>query len=272
MVLSVSKIIAQRTFYGAIAALLLFGNAKAYADDQDFSLTANSGVDYSNGDYGTTKNTSVLVALTSVGVQAGDFRFNFSAPYLNVSGQGLVLFDASGNPIITDQGTIKTSNLRSGFGDISLSAAYDLPPAILDDFELELIGRVKLPTGSQSKGLSTGKPDFGASIDLSREFGIWGPFVTVSYVSVGQPSTYSLSDTFSISTGTSIELNSYLVAIVSYDYESASTPLVGNSNELFGSLSWLYNDKITLTGYATTGLSSGAPAISGGFFVSYKFN
>jgi hypothetical protein len=272
MVLSVFKIITQRTLCGAIVALLLFGTAEAFADNQDFSFTLNSGLDYSNGDYGTIKNTGVLVALTSVGVQTGDFRFNLSAPYLNVSGQGLVLFDSSGNPIITDQGTISTSNVRSGFGDLSLSASYDLPPAILDDFELEFIGRVKIPTGSSAKGLSTGKADFGASIDLSREFGIWGPFLTVSYVSVGQPSTYSLSDTYSVSTGTSIELTDYLVAIVSYDYDSASTPLVGNSNELFGSLSWLYNDKITLTGYATTGLSTGAPAISGGFFVSYKFN
>ena len=271
MVLFASKIVAQRTLYGAVVGLLLIGTAEASADDQDFSLTVNSGIDYSNGDYGTTANTGVLVALTSVGVQTGDFRFNFSAPYLNVTGQGLVLFDASGNPIVTDQGTIRTSNVRNGFGDLSLSAAYDLPPAILDDFELELIGRIKIPTGSVDKGLSTGRPDFSASLDVSKEFGIWGPFVTISYVSVGQPSTYSLSNTYSISTGTSVELNDSLIAIFSYDYDSASTPLVGDSNEFFGSLSWLYNDKITLTGYATTGLSTGAPAISGGFFVSYKF-
>jgi hypothetical protein len=267
-----SRTVIRRTSQAAVIALLLLGTTDAFAEDQDFSFTGNFGLDYSNGDYGTAENTGVLVALTSLGVQTDDFHFYVSLPHLDVSGQGLILFDASGNPIVASQGTGTSFNDRSGFGDVSVSAAYDLPPAILDDFQLELIGRVKIPTASQSKGLSTGKADFGASIDLSRDFGIWGPFITLSFLKVGQPSAYSLDNTYSVSAGTSVELNSNLIAIASYDYDSPITPLVDASNDLFGSLTWIYNDTITLTGYGTTGLSSGAPAISAGFFVSYKFN
>jgi len=135
-----------------------------------------------------------------------------------------------------------------------------------------LTGRLKIPTGSSAKGLSTGMTDFGLSLDVSKDFGIWGPFVTLGYLFVGQPSGYSLNNTYSVSAGTSIVLNDHLIAIVSYDYDSASSPLVNASQELFGSLSWVFSDTMTLTGYGTGGLSDGGPSIGGGLLVSYKLN
>jgi len=37
-------------------------------------------------------------------------------------------------------------------------------------------------------------------------------------------------------------------------------------------LSWIQNDKLTLTGYGTVGLSSGSPDVGIGFLVSYGLN
>ena len=254
--------------HAAAFVLMLVSAGKSFAADQGIALTGTAGIDYSSGNYGSIENTNVLVALTTLGAEVGNFHFNLSAPYLQISGQGLIVFDAAGNPIAIDQGT--SSKTRSGFGDISISAAYAIPPAVLDDFAVQFTGRLKIPTGSSAKGLSTGKVDFGMSLDVSREFGIWGPFVTLGYLVAGQPSDYSLNNTYSISTGTSIELNDHLIAILSYDYDSPSTPLVNASQELFGSLSWVFDDTTTLTGYATTGLSDGGPNIGGGLLVSYK--
>jgi hypothetical protein len=39
-----------------------------------------------------------------------------------------------------------------------------------------------------------------------------------------------------------------------------------------GSLSYIYNDRLTLTGYGTAGLSSGSPDYGLGFLVSYGLN
>jgi hypothetical protein len=163
------------------------------------------------------------------------------------------------------------SDVRTGFGDLNLGATYAIPTEILGGFEVKLTGRIKLPTASSRKRLSTGKADYGMSVDVSRAYGRWQPFVTLGYLISGKPATFSLKNTLSVSAGTSYELTDSLVAIASYDYDSASSPLVASSQDLFGSLGWLVNDKITLTGYATNGMSSGSPKVGAGLIVTYGF-
>ena len=243
----------------------------ASAKDQDFQFTANSGVGYSNGSYGTTRNTNVFIGLTGLGLEMGDFEFHFSVPYMRISGRGLVVFDASGNPIVINRRTSLPPDVRTGFGDINLSATYTIPATVLDDFEVKLTGSTKLPTASQRRRLSTGQADFGMRVDVSRQFGMWGPFLTVGYLIPGAPATFKLYKTTSVSIGTSLELSDDLVAVASYDYDAASTPLVDASHELFGSLSWIVNDSVTLTGYGTIGLSTGSPGFGSGLLVSYGF-
>ena len=62
------------------------------------------------------------------------------------------------------------------------------------------------------------------------------------------------------------------MAVASYDMTAPSTPLVAAGQELFGSLSWVRDDSMTLTGYGTVGLSAGSPDIGVGFLVSYGLN
>ena len=133
-------------------------------------------------------------------------------------------------------------------------------------------GDTKVPTGSERRHLSTGEADFGMDIDVSRQIGVWGPFLDVGYLIPGQPPTFKLDATTSVSVGTSLELSDDLVAIASYEYAGSSTSLVDASHELFGSLSWLYNDSVTLTGYTTVGLSTGSPNFGVGLLLSYGFN
>ena len=110
------------------------------------------------------------------------------------------------------------------------------------------------------------------NIDISRQFGTWRPFLTVGYLVPGKPDTYKLYNTTSVSVGTGLELSDSLVAIASYDYDSASTPLVAASHEIFGSLSWVRSNGMTLTGYGTYGLSDGSPDVGLGLLVSYGLN
>jgi hypothetical protein len=257
----------------AVAVTLLSSGAKAATgQDQDVQLTGTFGVGYSNGGYGTNRNTDVQLSLTTLSLATDDLKFDVSMPYMRISGRGLLVFDAAGNPEVINRRTTIIPDVRTGFGDLNFSATYSIPPAVLDDFEVKLTARIKAPTASERRRLSTGKADFGMSIDISREFGIWGPFVTVGYLVPGKPATYLLNNTVSISAGTSIELSDNLVSILSYDYDSESSPLVGSSKEMFGSLSWLVSKSITLTGYGSAGLSSGSPDVGGGLLVSYGFN
>jgi hypothetical protein len=263
-------------FSAAILALLALGAQSARAQDDSllpsWRLTGNLGVTNTNGDYGTQQNTNVLLGLSTLSLSDGNLKFTASIPYMRISGRGLVVFDASGNPILINRRASVVPDVRTGWGDLDLGVSYVIPPAVLDDFEVRVSGVVKAPTGPTSRRLSTGQTDFGASIDVSRQFGIWTPFVTVGYLDQGRPSGFTLYNTTSVSAGTSLELNENLVAVASYDFDSANAPQVEAGQELFGSLSWVRDDRITLTGYSTVGLSAGSPDLGVGLLLSYGFN
>lgn len=254
--------------------LLLPGAARAQdggRSSDDYHLTGTLGFDYTNGDYGTARNTNVMLYLPSLSLQTGDLRFTASMPYMRISGRGLVIFDAAGNPIVVNRRTSLPAATRSGWGDLNLSATYSLPPSFLDDYAVKLTASTKLSTASARKRLSTGETDFGFSADISRQLGDWGPFLTVGYLIPGDPRAYQLYNTTSASIGTSYMISENLVAVASYDFDSASTPLVGDSHEVLGSLSWVRPDGITLTGYSTFGIGSGSPDVGFGLLVSYGF-
>ncbi len=236
----------------------------------DWQLAGNFGYSHSSGNYGTSQETSVDLGMSTLSLSSGDFRFTASIPYMHIDGRGLVVFDASGNAIVINRRTPLGANTRTGWGDLNLSASYTIPSVVLDDFEVRVSAVTKVPVASARKRLSTGKSDYGVSVDVSRQFGKWAPFVTWGYLSVGQPVGYKLYDTTSVSAGTSLELSDDLVAIASYDYDSRDGPLVPAAQSLFGSLSWVRGEKVTLTGYGTVGLSAGSPSMGIGFLVSYR--
>jgi hypothetical protein len=259
----------------ALALLLAMGTGAAAQDDSllpDWNLTGNLGFTDTNGSYGTLQNTNVQLGLASLSLSDGNFKFTTSIPYMRISGRGLVVFDASGNPILINRRTSAPTDVRSGWGDLDLGASYTVPSTILDGFEVTVSGLVKAPTASARHRLSTGEADFGASIDVSHQYGIFTPFVTVGYLDQGRPDGFTLYNTTSVSAGTSLELSDNLVALASYDYDSANAPIVAAGQELSASLSWVFTSKLTLTGYGTVGLSSGSPATGVGFLISYGFN
>ena len=261
-----------------LAFLLAAGATAAMAQDdsdwpfEDIHFVSALNASYSNGSYGTSRNTNVELALPALSAETGDFKFTASLPYMRISGRGLVVFDSVGNPIVINRNTSAPPDVRSGWGDLNLSASYTVPAAILAGFEVKISALTKLPTGPARRRLNTGETDFGGSIDVSRHFGIWGPFLTVGYLVPGKPSAFTLYNTTSVSAGTTLELSDSLVAMGSYDWDSASTPLVPASHELFGSLSWVRDDNVTLSGYTTVGLSDGSPQFGVGVLVSYALN
>ncbi len=266
-----------RAWAGAALALSLLalaaGPARAEgAAFEDFKFTGTLGLEYSNGSYDTSHNTNVEMALPVLSMETGDFKLTASMPYLRISGRGLLIFDAAGNPIIVNRRTTLASVARTGFGDLNLSATYTLPASMLDGFEVKLTGTAKLATASVRRRLSTGQTDFGISADISRQLGSWGPFLTLGHLWAGRSPIYTLYDTTSVSVGTSYEISDDLVAVASYDYDSSGNRFISSSKDLFGSLSWVRSNGMTLTGYGTIGLNSGSPDVGAGMLVSYGLN
>jgi hypothetical protein len=154
-------------------------------------------------------------------------------------------------------------------GDLSLGYSYSLSPDAFGGFEVDLGGRVKLPTSPDRKQLGTGKTDFSVSADLSYPVGLWGPFVTLGYRLPGDPEGVELRNTFAVSAGTSFQLGT-TVAILSYDYAEASSPLAEDSHELFGAFSGPATSRLNWTVYSVAGLSEGSPDIGVGALLTFK--
>ncbi|MBV9390714.1 MAG: hypothetical protein JOY96_02355 [Verrucomicrobia bacterium] len=236
----------------------------------DPSINFSSGIDYSSGRYGQAQATDILVGLTSVGLSVDEFQLSASLPYLNIVGPAYVVVGPAGVPVIVNPKAGSDSAGRSGWGDLSLSATFNVPSEILDDWELSLTARTKVATANAGKGLSTGATDYAFSADLTHQWDIWSPFVTFEYRIPGNPSFYSFKDAPSFSTGTSVQFSDSLVGIVSYDFDGSISSTLADSQQLFGSISWIFDDRWTATVYAEKGLSAASPAVGTGLLVICK--
>jgi hypothetical protein len=233
---------------------------------EPLSLSASAGIDYSRGEYGADEKTSLLVVPLSVRAGVGGLRVSATLPYLRIDSPGNVVSGGPGGPIIVDPNAPSTRDVRKGFGDLSLGAAYGIPFAGLD---LDLSARVKLPTSARLKSLGTGKTDVAVRGELSKSIGTWTPFASVGYRFLGDPAEVDLRNSVSTSVGTIKQLGS-TVLVASYDYARATTAAVDDAHELFAAVSGRLTDRVNLTTYGIAGLSEGSPEFGVGLLVTLK--
>jgi len=236
---------------------------------EDFGLSLSTGVNYSSGDYGAAEKTKLLVVPLSARARSGPVRFSATLPWLRIDSPGNIVGGGTGGPIIIDPNAPATREVRKGFGDLSLGATYSLPPASLAGFDLDLSGRVKLPTSSERKSLGTGKTDFALSTEISRSVGLWTPFLTLGYRFLGDPEGVDLRNGPSASVGTTFQIGT-TVAIASYDYSRATSAATKDAHELFGALSGPLTDRLNWTTYGIAGLSQGSPDFGVGLLITLR--
>lgn len=238
-------------------------------DDTDIGLSFSTGASYSSGGYGADEKTKLLVVPFSLRASAGDWRFSATLPYLRIDSPGNIVGGGTIGPIIINPGSPAAREVRKGLGDLSLGASYSLPSGSLGGFDLDLSGRVKLPTSSERKALGTGKTDVAIAAELSRTFGTLTPFATLGYRFFGDPSGLDLRNGPSASVGTTIQFGS-TVAIASYDYARATSVASEDAHELFGALSGPLTDRLNWTAYGIAGLSEGSPDYGLGVLLTFK--
>jgi hypothetical protein len=249
-----------------LAALACLAASPALAETPG-TFSVSTGADYSSGDYGGTQKTKILVVPVTAAYRTEGLRLSASLPYLRIQGAGVVL-GPDGQPL---PGVPTAAGTRSGVGDLSLGATTYLKPEALGGLEIDLSGRVKLPTSQKSKGLGTGKTDFSVAADLSYPIGQWAPFLTLGYRMPGDPAGVALRNTVAASAGSSFTVGR-TVLIASYDYAEAASPLARDSQELFAAVNTPIARQVSWTGYGTVGLSKGAPDFGLGMLVTYKWD
>lgn len=241
-----------------IAALSTFLiAAPAQADDY---VQISTGIDYSSGDYGTTPDTKIVAVPVGVKIKTGDFYVRASLPWLHVDGPA----------VPGDGGAIPggPSTSRSGIGDLTVAAGYTLP--IGETTYFDVIGKAKLPTASETKGLGTGTTDFTAEGELTQVMGATSISLRGGRRFNGSTPAFPLDDVWQAGAGIYHSAGSVTLGL-DYDWRQGALPTAPDRSEVTGSIGYKLNDAFRLQGYVYTGLSDGSPNLGGGLQLLYRF-
>jgi hypothetical protein len=231
-------------------------------------LTFSAGIDYSTGRYGEPVETEIVISPYSLRYEVSNaLSVSASIAAIKIKGPDVVL-GPDGSPL---PGIPVANRVRSGFGDVGLSATYSIPTGGDSPWLIDATARIKLPTASKESGVTTGKADVSLGLDLSYAAGNWVPFIDLGYRLPGSPTGVELRNAPAVSVGVTHMLKQGAF-VFSYDYERALSPFATDSHSLFGALTKPVSKRINITGYGVGGLSSGAPAVEVGLLMSLKID
>jgi Putative MetA-pathway of phenol degradation len=247
---------------GVVMALV--GVMPALAADDEPRWLLSSSVNYSIGDYGTNKDTTIVYVPFTFGVRPIDSLWvSVTVPWIYQNSQNVVV---TGGGVATRKkakgkfAQPATATTESGLGDVLLKASY----VLLDEKpflpEIAPYVKIKFPTADEDRGLGTGEFDETIGVDLSKQ--IIGPlygYVTVAYTFVGSPPGADFHNSFGWSVGAAYTLIPSLSVFAFLDGSTAIAPGQADPLELRVGAEFRLLKTLKLTGAVTRGLSDGAP-------------
>ncbi|MBI3784895.1 MAG: hypothetical protein HY270_16000 [Deltaproteobacteria bacterium] len=245
----------------ALAAVAMVIRPAAADETVHQKLKVSLGYHFSSGTYGTGERTEIAYVPLIVRAERGLWTFELTVPYLRISGPSTIL-----------TGQSQTSKVDSdGLGDISSRGSYTLLPVTDWMPYIDLIARVKFPSASHSKGLGTGKFDFGFETELAWSLKRFTPFVDVGYRFLGSPSGTTLRDVVLGSIGGFYRLADPLWIGLLLDYRDAASAANGTRLEISPFMSWKVDQHWSVDTYASAGLAKGSPDAGVGLQLGYTF-
>jgi len=249
----------------AAAALLPVAALVASPAAAEDYVQFNTGFDYSSGDYGDTVDTDFLAIPIGIKYQTDSWYLKASTSWLDIKGPSDVIPGDGG--VGGGSGTAAVTS-RSGIGDVWLTAGYSL--GIGESTWFDAVGKVKLPSASESKFLGTGSTDFVAQGELLHSFG------DVSVSAYGGRRFNGTSDTFDLRDvwlgGAGVYVNADRVMLgLDYDWRQGATDTAPDISELTGSITYKLNESLRLQGYGYTGFADGSPDLGGGMQILLRF-
>lgn len=236
-----------------------------------------TGFDYSSGDYGDESTTDIIYVPFTVKYQNDFSAFKLTVPYISISTEGDVVGSGS-DVVVLENGNETTgeSETNSGLGDTSFSATYflyegsDESPAIP---MIDLIGKIKIPTADEEKGLGTGEYDYYFQTDLTWIVGMkTAVFTTLGYKIYGDPEEYDLNNVFYGSLGGAYQIKKGLSTGLIYDTRQASTDSGTATSEVTVYVSKKFGEKYKTLLYGVKGFSDGSADYGIGLTLSYAMD
>lgn len=234
-------------------------------------LEADIGVEYDEGDFGTSETTRTLALPFSLRYLGDRFDVGVSSSFLYVESSGGVTFFED---VPTSTGTPSRGREVRGFGDLSIKGRYYLT----DDGRpapwvpaLSPFVKVKLPTGDESKGLSSGKADVALGMEFDKDVGPVFLFGDVRYTFIGERAHERLDDRPSMSFGVGRDLTRAVTLSAAFDWRRAIARGEKDDADIDAMIEWRITRVLKLSADVFGGLTEGAPDFGGGVHLTYRF-
>ncbi len=245
----------------AILALLV--SCQAFAEDNRLSLS--TGLDYSVGDYGTPDDNETWFLPLNLKYQSGDYSFKLGMSYLWVRGPQNVTPD--GEPI-PGGGVVTTTH---GFGDVTASLTADILNEKSHPFGLDLTGKIKFGTASESKALGTGKNDYALQASFYKSLAGWMPYLDIAYRWKGDPTGINYRNVWYVTAGTSYRYNKIWSVGTDYAWREKLTPGGDEISESTVYANYKISNHNKLNLYGVAGFSDASPDWGLGFMLTHVF-
>lgn len=299
--------IKNRTLSTSLGTAFVVASASALAAD---GLSINIGTDYTSGKYGGTDRTSVTAIPLSAKYVSGPVTLRLSTSWLSVTGTGVVIPSGIGGIGSTggstgsgsggtvgvfgcaadnrggarkpeDNGPCATTTAgagaaapavrrtEQGFGDIVAALVYNAVNA--NGLQVDVTGKIKFATASDTKGLGSGKNDYAVQVEVEQSVGKGFVNGGVGYKWLGDPVGISLRNVVYGSIGGGFKPTGDTTVGLSYDYSQAARSGGTAPQEVSLYASQRVTKNIKLNGYLFKGLSDSSPDWGAGVNVGYTF-
>jgi Putative MetA-pathway of phenol degradation len=249
----------------AVVLVLVVG-VPAFAEDERPWWAVSTSFNYSVGDYGTGKDTTLIYVPFTLGVTPLDrLTISLTVPYIRQTSQTVVLTGGGVAVRRNEKGKLNTpaqssvTQTEDGLGDLLLKGSFIVLPEQTLLPEVAPYVKIKFPTADEDRGLGTGEFDETLGVDLSKRFfdRLFG-YVSLSYTFIGSPPGTDLRNTFGWSVGAAYAVLQPLTFFAFLDGATAISRGEADPLELRVGAEYKLIKALKLTGSVTRGLSNGS--------------
>ena len=247
--------------------LALMGAAPTGAEDWRFSFSTSA--NYSRGDYGTGKDTTLLYVPFTLRVKPIEpLTLGVTVPYIRQTTQNILVTGGG----VAVRKTVTTAQTEDGLGDLLLKGEYVLLQEQRSLPEITASLKIKFPTADEDKGLGTGEFDETIGVSFSKTFAQrLVTYLDVAYTFIGSPPGTNFDNTFSWSIGAAYLVAQPITLFGFLDGATAISPGRDHPLELRFGAEYKVVKAVRLTGSVSVGLSDGSPdyGLSGGLVLRF---
>lgn len=246
----------------------------------EMSASLTTGLDYTTGKYGGSTTSTSLSAPLDVSWQADDFSFGVSTAYLRVTGAGasipgigpIAALRANHTlfPRLAGRFPVPTDDTQaSGFGDVALHGGWSRSLGE-NAPTLGLGAGLKLGTADAAKGLGSGENDWSANLSLSGGGAVrW--IASLGYQILGDPEGVELDN--GLRGSLSLSWATERAGTWELGWDAAQSTNAGTPGASALRVGWSRpaSEKISVSLYASKGLSDASPDLGAGLTIGVAF-